>query len=54
MTPVNKLNECGLSNTACSEHLLKNTKVHNTGLATEGLPGGTNKPVSILIIKMSG
>ena len=44
MTPaVNKLNGCGLSNTAHRERLPKKTKVMQYYIATEGLPGSTNK-----------
>ena len=44
MTPaINKLNGHGFSNTACCEHLPKKTKVTYVVLATEGLPGSTNK-----------
>ena len=40
---VDKLNGCGFSNTACRECLPKKTKVMYIVLATEGLPGSTNK-----------
>ena len=40
---IDKLNGHGLSNTACHEHLPKKTKVMQYYVATEGLPGSTNK-----------
>ena len=51
---INKLNGCGLSNVVCCEHLPKNTKVRNMVLATEGLPGSSNKSKYIYVIKVSG
>ena len=41
-TAIDKLNRCGLSNTAGHEHLPKQSQV-NAVLATEGLPCSTNK-----------